>query len=1185
MRTNILRSRLSGTRCLMAGIAIIVLAAAWPAHVGLAAPNIRSVSVGYPFDTPEIMIEGHDKGFDQIEVAGLPNFALPGEPSLPMRTARLLVPFGMEIDEVIVTTGARTILEGSHYIRPGGPRMPLSYQGAALEATPDPDIYSAIEPFPNRPHSDPLTQNLRGATIVVVNLFPVGYVPRTGTVFHYESMDVKVTLKESDRGARLYRGFSRDLDEVFRSVDNTEIIDTYPVLEGSGMAPRTDYDYVIITSEALRDAAAAYTFQDLVDLKASMGMSATIVTTEWIYATYPGNRPDGGIDDQTRIRNFIIDAYTNWGTEYVLLGGDGDAGDAGGESGDDIIPARGFSAYSDSDIASDLYYSCLDGTFDHDSDGTYGEINDGPGGGEVDLFAEVYVGRAAIDGDAELEAFVRKTIEYETGGGEYMTEVRMVGEYIGFGGVAEFGGNYLDEIITGSCNHGYCTEGFDSEPFFTTETLYDRDGTWSKSDIIGLINSNVHIINHLGHANVDYLMKFNNSDIANLTNDRYFIGYSQGCYSGAFDNRNESGSVLASDCIAEHLTNGPNGAVAFLANSRYGWGEFDSTDGPSQHFDREFWDAVLEEKIYEISRANQDSKADNIGFLADPLIRWCYYDVNLFGDPALMIRAISSYGRVEFDASVYAIPDTAEIRLYDRDLDLNPQAIDTAAVECASDTEGAPETVVLSETGTSTQTFTGTIALAEGTPAADGVLQVSDGDEITATYYDADDGSGSPAVVTMTADVDATPPVIENVAALDIADVFAAIAWSTDENAGSVVYYGTAIPPDRVESIASRTTAHEVALTGLTETTTYYYAVESADEAGNVAYDNNDGAYYTFVTKTFIEILEDDFESGAGTWTHHGVEDEWELGEPAFNDGPSAAHSGMNCWGTDLDQKYNTETDAKLVSSIYPTAANSRLSFWHWYHIEAGYDEGITQVSTDGGASWVEVARYEGTSAGWVEENIDLRGLSGDLRIRFRMHSDSSVEYAGWYIDDVRVGRLVSDGIVYRSHAIADTAGGNGNGLAEPGEAIEMPMTLMNASDEAAAGVTATLSSGDACITITDSEAAFGEIPAGAEAAGLDTFAFNVDAGCLEGHVVPFSLSIVSTGGGSWSDDFAITIHHADCWDMDADGYNDEFCGGEDCDDSNEYIYPEAPENGSNGVDDDCDGKIDELCFIGTAGR
>ena len=1184
MDTPVARIGSSRIHCLIAGIIIAALAASWPAHAGTTAPAIRSVSVGYPCPAPEIMIDRNDNDYDRVEVEGLPNFALPGEPSLPMRTARVLVPFGMEVDEVIVTTGARRILEGAHYIRPGGPRMPLSYSGPALKAMPDPDIYSAIEPFPAIPYSDPLIQNLRGATVVIVSLFPVGYAPRTGTIFYYESMDVKVTLKESDRGGRLYRGFSRDLDEVFRSVDNTEIIDTYPVLEGRSMAPRTDYDYVIITSEALQNAAAAYTFQDLVDLKASMGMSATIVTTEWIYATYPGNRPDGGVDDQTRIRNFIIAAYLNWGTEYVLLGGDGDAGDVGGESGDNIIPARGFAGYNDSDIASDLYYSCLDGTFDHDSDGTYGEINDGPGGGEVDLLAEVYVGRAAVDGVSELEEFVRKTIEYETSGGEYMSEVRMVGEYIGFGGVAEYGGNYLDEIIAGSCNHGYCTEGFDSEPFFNTDTLYDRDGTWPKSDIIGLINSNVHIINHLGHANVDYLMKFYNSDVSSLTNDRYFIGYSQGCYSGSFDNRSEYGGVLANDCIAEHLTNGSNGAVAFLANSRYGWGEFDSTDGPSQHFDREFWDAVLGEKIYEISRANQDSKEDNIGFLADPLIRWCYYDVNLFGDPALMIRAISSYGRVEFDASVYTIPDTAEIRLYDRDLDLDPQSIDTATVECSSDTEGAPETVVLLETGTSTQTFTGTIALAAGTPAADGVLQVSDGDEITAPYYDADDGSGSPAVVTMTADIDSMPPVIENVAAQDIADVFATIVWNTDENAGSVIYYGTAIPPDTVESVASRTTAHEVALAGLTGTTTYYYAVESADEAGNVTYDDNDGAYYTFVTKTFIGILEDDFESGAGTWTHYGVEDEWELGEPTFNDGPSAAHSGSNCWGTDLDQKYNAETDAKLVSGIYPTAANSRLSFWHWYHIEAGYDEGTIQVSTDGGASWVEVAGYEGTSAGWVEENIDLWGLSGDLRIRFRIHSDSSVEYAGWYIDDVRVGRLVSDGIVYGSHAIADTVGGNGNGLAEPGESVEMPMTLMNASDEAAVGITATLSTSDACITITDGEASFGDIPAGAEAAGLDSFAFDVDPGCVEGHVVPFSLSILSTAGGSWSDDFAITVHHADCWDMDADDYEDEFCGGEDCDDSNEDIYPGAPENGSNGVDDDCDGKIDEICFIGVAG-
>ena len=45
--------------------------------------------------------------------------------------------------------------------------------------------------------------------------------------------------------------------------------------------------------------------------------------------------------------------------------------------------------------------------------------------------------------------------------------------------------------------------------------------------------------------------------------------------------------------------------------------------------------------------------------------------------------------------------------------------------------------------------------------------------------------------------------------------------------------------------------------------------------------------------------------------------------------------------------------------------------------------------------------------------------------------------------------------------------------------------------------------------------------------------------------------------------------------DADGDGYYSEYTGGDDCDDTNEYIYPGADEI-CNGVDDDCDGDVDE---------
>jgi len=139
-------------------------------------------------------------------------------------------------------------------------------------------------------------------------------------------------------------------------------------------------------------------------------------------------------------------------------------------------------------------------------------------------------------------------------------------------------------------------------------------------------------------------MKMYSSQVntANFQNDGitrgFVIGYSQGCYAGSFDNRNSGGSYSGDDCFAEKITTLETGEVAFIANSRYGWGSIGSTNGASQYFDRQFFDAIFGEDITIIGDANGDSKEDNIAYInEEDVIRWCAYELNLFGDPTMDI--------------------------------------------------------------------------------------------------------------------------------------------------------------------------------------------------------------------------------------------------------------------------------------------------------------------------------------------------------------------------------------------------------------------------------------------------------------------------------------------------------------------------------------------------------------------
>lgn len=117
------------------------------------------------------------------------------------------------------------------------------------------------------------------------------------------------------------------------------------------------------------------------------------------------------------------------------------------------------------------------------------------------------------------------------------------------------------------------------------------------------------------------------------------------------------------------------------------------------------------------------------------------------------------------------------------------------------------------------------------------------------TYYyivASKDASGNQATgsqasfVTLTLDTSA--PVLSNILATTTTATATKIMWNTDENSDSTVWYSTVTPVDVASTTLTTTvtaatlvTLHEMTLSGLTASTTYYYLVGSKDTAGNRA--------------------------------------------------------------------------------------------------------------------------------------------------------------------------------------------------------------------------------------------------------------------------------------------------------------------------------------------------------------
>ena len=184
----------------------------------------------------------------------------------------------------------------------------------------------------------------------------------------------------------------------------------------------------------------------------------------------------------------------------------------------------------------------------------------------------------------------------------------------------------------------------DNIPQYSHRRLYNRDGTYSRSKVISTINSGLHILNHAGHCNTEIMMDLNRGDVDTLiTNTEYFLGYSTGCYAAAFD----------ADCVVEHYIYNPNGAFAFISNSRYGWYYQGMMNGAGDVFDYEFF-KVLNDTANNLAKTLQISKENLAGQSQTAHHQW------LARDQSSDVVAIGNPGRTLYYLRCFCLPRAAK---------------------------------------------------------------------------------------------------------------------------------------------------------------------------------------------------------------------------------------------------------------------------------------------------------------------------------------------------------------------------------------------------------------------------------------------------------------------------------------------------------------------------------------------
>lgn len=222
----------------------------------------------------------------------------------------------------------------------------------------------------------------------------------------------------------------------------------------------------------------------------------------------------------------------------------------------------------------------------------------------------------------------------------------------------------------------------------------------------------------------------------------------------------------------------------------------------------------------------------------------------------------SDRGIASLDKAVYRCSGAVSLRVSDCGLNTSDAVVDTVTVTVASESEPGGESVLLTETAAQSAEFRASINI--DTTDSVGVLRVANGDTITMTYIDADDGMGGMGVTTTTtAEVDCLGPVITSVVATGVQPRAATVTFTTNEPATGAASFGTSCGSlSGNASSSTRTTTHAIALSGLLPNTTYSFIVRATDDAGNQSVNDAGGACYSFTTPAIPDFFTELWSTG-----------------------------------------------------------------------------------------------------------------------------------------------------------------------------------------------------------------------------------------------------------------------------------------------------------------------------------
>ncbi|MDD2635759.1 MAG: C25 family cysteine peptidase [Bacteroidales bacterium] len=326
----------------------------------------------------DIYEDNNIKVFDKISLKGCSYNEDLGMPQIPVFYKRYVVSADLEVSDISIQYGNKNEIEGEYYLNPVQEPVPLDGYGITDYVYPNIKVYSSDNPYPGINAQIISNEMEMGFRIITVRYSPVEYHPLSKKIFYYDNINISfIQSKSSDLDLpeqMSYYRYNITKDYIQKTVENPEVLNSVKggaknvnssklTTKKLSLAKMPDEngdvpDYIIITDELFVDE-----FNELAEWKTLKGVPTVVISVQDIYDNYLGN------NNIARIQNYINYIYNNWGSMFILFGGDYD-----------FVPAT----ITTGKYATDYYYN--KGIF----------------------------GRAPVRTESDVSSFVSKLISYES---------------------------------------------------------------------------------------------------------------------------------------------------------------------------------------------------------------------------------------------------------------------------------------------------------------------------------------------------------------------------------------------------------------------------------------------------------------------------------------------------------------------------------------------------------------------------------------------------------------------------------------------------------------------------------------------------------------------------------------------------------------------------------------------------